>query len=89
MQVAGRKIRASWQQCVAYAVGISLAVAPFAKDHDWKDLMKMEHFFEFIAIAGGSLLLAGARSFIQRKPWEGPERAEKTLELGKETPPSV
>lgn len=81
-----RSIRASWQQLAAYAVGIAIAVSPFAQEHDWSDLAKMEHFFEFLRIVGGALIMIAARSPIERKAWSTQDRIDKIT--GENTPPS-
>ena len=89
MKIAGRKIRASWQQIGTYILGAAIALRPFAIEHDFSDLLHMKHLVEFLQIVLGSIILFGARSPIQRKEWEPLDRKDKTQQAGKDTPPSV
>ena len=97
MEIAGRQIRASWQQMTVYLSGFVVLLSPEVGLTDWVAEnaghvklfgILLTKWISLIRIILGGLLLAGARSFIQRKEWGSVERSEKTEDKGQATAPS-
>ncbi len=92
-----RTLRASWQQITVYLSGFLVLLSPEVGLSDWivENAGNASVFgilvvkwISLLRIIIGGLLLAGARSFIQRKDWTIQERTEKTVDKGIDTPPS-